>query len=932
MTAITPPHAIAMAYATHKKEFATDIVAPAASGLMCTLWLPLWFTASWAVAFALFLAANRRMFRRWFIVGASQSQIKIATHNGLLALIYTILPWALVFSGSSSAAVVGMVMVYAGALHAVQDFGLGRLPGVASTAPYLFPAVAPLAISVLAEASIERIVALMSCTSLFIYIAAVAVQQVRLRADLEEAVEEAKAQQKVAESEKRFAEQILETPLISIAVLDRDLRFMAISPRFAERLQIDRATAIGKTMGEAIAWAPAYWSQAQESALHGERIRYDAVPYPRPDGTTGWATWECLPWRDEAGQIGGVITYGLDVSSIMEARHTAEKSAELLRLALQGGKSAVYEVDLVNQRISFDLHSERVWGRPIRFEDLDIDSNDRFFEEDKPALKSLFRHAIKGEITMAEHRIRRHGDDATMFVGSAYSVQKNDSGGTERIVVMVTDVTARRQREIELATYLSDAERLLDSRRALLADVARELELPAPTQTEKAREMVRGDSFAADEERFAAMAAQLSRLLTEIGARDAALREMISALTDARHQAEASNAAKSAFLANMSHELRTPLNAIIGYSEILMEGAEDDDRPEDVSDLLRVLAAAKRLLALINEILDLSKIEAGRMELETASFDLAAMVQAAIDTVRPAAASNGNALRFTVAADLGDAQGDSFRLSQCVLNLLSNAAKFTNDGVITVTARREFSADGDWFVIAVADTGIGIPDEAQARIFSPFTQADATTTRAFGGTGLGLTITKRIIDLMGGEITLESAPGKGSCFTLRVPSQPCLASAAAVPSLALTPASTSQGPAILIVDPDPHASDLAARALGRLGFHIARASNAAEARALAESLSPALVVLDICLSEGQAAGEALLQHLATQTSASVHTPVMIVSAADDLQRHVALGACISLVKPVGRERLCAAALQFARRADDTAFLAQTPQAKTAVQG
>jgi signal transduction histidine kinase len=260
---------------------------------------------------------------------------------------------------------------------------------------------------------------------------------------------------------------------------------------------------------------------------------------------------------------------------------------------------------------------------------------------------------------------------------------------------------------------------------------------------------------------------RLRHILDEIERRDIELKQAFEELEAARINAESANIAKSQFLATMSHELRTPLNAIIGYGEMLMEVAEERGAEQERADLGRIHGAAHRLLALINDVLDLSKIEAGGMEMSSEALDVQAMVNEAVETVRPAASANGSTITVDAAA-LGVAQTDGFKLSQCLLNLLSNAAKFTKDGQIKLNARRE-TENGEWLVFEVVDTGIGISPDAQKRLFQPFVQADASTTRAFGGTGLGLAITRRLARMLGGDVTVKSAVGQGSAFTLRVP-------------------------------------------------------------------------------------------------------------------------------------------------------------------
>jgi signal transduction histidine kinase len=240
-------------------------------------------------------------------------------------------------------------------------------------------------------------------------------------------------------------------------------------------------------------------------------------------------------------------------------------------------------------------------------------------------------------------------------------------------------------------------------------------------------------------------------------------------LRQAKDEAEQASRAKSQFLANMSHELRTPLNAIIGLAEMLRDDARDLGQDDLLEPLQRIHRAGSHLLKLINEILDLSKIEAGKFELQPESFDLAVLLKEAATTIQPLASKNRNRLEVRCPDDLGSARADATRVRQIVLNLLSNAAKFTEDGAVRLVARRCRRDGNAWVVVTVSDTGIGMSEEQVGRLFEEFSQADSATTRRFGGTGLGLAISRRLARLMGGEIEVESALGRGTTFRLWLP-------------------------------------------------------------------------------------------------------------------------------------------------------------------
>jgi hypothetical protein len=248
-----------------------------------------------------------------------------------------------------------------------------------------------------------------------------------------------------------------------------------------------------------------------------------------------------------------------------------------------------------------------------------------------------------------------------------------------------------------------------------------------------------------------------------------ALYHDITELLAARREAEDASKAKSQFLANMSHELRTPLNAIIGYSEMVQEEAEELGASGLAADVTRIRTAGRHLLALINDILDLSKIEAGKMELHRETFDLATLVDEILATAQPLIEKNTNRLELVCPPHIGTMHADLTKVRQMVLNLLSNAAKFTDHGTITLIVDRESGAGGEAIILRVRDSGIGMTPAQMDRLFEAFSQADAATAAKYGGTGLGLTITKHFAQMMGGDVTVESLPGVGSTFTVRLP-------------------------------------------------------------------------------------------------------------------------------------------------------------------
>jgi signal transduction histidine kinase/DNA-binding response OmpR family regulator len=374
-------------------------------------------------------------------------------------------------------------------------------------------------------------------------------------------------------------------------------------------------------------------------------------------------------------------------------------------------------------------------------------------------------------------------------------------------------------------------------------------------------------------------------------------------LAEKGKQLEVASQLKSQFLANMSHELRTPLNAIIGVTEMLHEDARDLKREADLEPLGRVLRAARHLLALINDILDLSKIEAGKMEIHLESFAIAPLVEDVVSTIGTLAAKNGNRVLVDCAADIGTMRADQTRIRQALLNLASNAVKFTERGTVTIRVKRVAEDGGDWMTMAVTDTGIGLTREQMGRLFQEFVQADSSTTRKYGGTGLGLAISRRFCQMMGGDIAVESEPGRGSTFTIRLPADSATAHTGAAPrdGAALRPSAAQPGaPTILVVDDDQTVREVMERYLVREGFSVVTASGGHKGLRLARELRPAAITLDVMMPDLD--GWTVLAAIkGDPTLADI--PVILVTIVDEKNRGYSLGATDYMVKPIDRERL-----------------------------
>ena len=415
------------------------------------------------------------------------------------------------------------------------------------------------------------------------------------------------------------------------------------------------------------------------------------------------------------------------------------------------------------------------------------------------------------------------------------------------------------------------------------------------------------DLQSAREELERRVAERTSQLQSEIGERKLIAERLILA----KNAAEASSRAKSEFLANMSHELRTPLNAIIGYSEMLEEDATSIAELGMIPDLRRIHSSGKHLLSLINDVLDLSKIEAGRLEIHPERFDARTLADEVIATTEPLAHKRGN--RLEVQCDFLNTivSADPLKLRQTLLNLVSNACKFTENGTITIRLRR-FCQDGqEWFEWAVSDTGVGIPAGKMPQLFQAFSQVDTSSTRKHGGTGLGLAISRRLCELMGGQLVVVSELGLGSTFTVRLPAVSLETPEPREPQPAGEENPDQSGrKTILIIDDDPSVRDLLARSLQKRDFAVLTAANGEEGLKQASQHTPFAIILDVRMPDidGWVVFRALRADARFQ-----HTPIMVHTITDTRPAGLAFDSAEFLQKPVAVEHLVSILRKYSGR-------------------
>lgn len=668
---------------------------------------------------------------------------------------------------------------------------------------------------------------------------------------------------------------------VTAALLDADLVFTWISDNWAKDFGLKRSAIVGRPIYDVFKLCPVHWRAAHRDALQGVSTVCEEDPFFRPgDSFSGWCRWESHPTYDASGVVNGVALIGQDITRFVRARQEAERQLSVAQMALGIANAAAWEVDLTTNAIIATPMLLEIIGRDLPFRLPKPDELVWVHSEDRDIVIRCTSLALKGEMQDFEHRVVWPSGEVR-WVRNVMSPARNAQGNVRRINCLTADITSRKRSEDSVVEAIGKAEASIAAKLATVDQITG----ATPANQNGVRNVLDPGRRSLSD-----MTSVLNSLLGEIERRDHGLKTLVADLARARHDAENASIAKSQFLANVSHELRTPLNAVIGYAELLRDELVDNAAAMD--DIDRILGAAHHLLALINEVLDLSKIEAGRLDLEETDLDFERLVRQCVDTIRPAARKNEIDLSIKVEPRVYAARGDEKKIRQCVLNLLSNAVKFTHGGTVSVeVAVRDLA--GDAFVaIDVRDTGIGMSEEQMQRVFEPFVQADSSITRRFGGTGLGLAITRRIARMMGGDVLVESEVGVGSRFVLLAPLK--APHAEAQNDRGAAPDATERESAlVLVVEDEACARELLQRQLST-AFAVVTASSGQDALRLTRLLTPSAIVLDLMLPD--IGGLEVLSALKSDP-ATAHIPIIVLSATSNRREAITRGAHDFFTKP-----------------------------------
>lgn len=632
-------------------------------------------------------------------------------------------------------------------------------------------------------------------------------------------------------------------------------------------------------------------------------------PEANPERTTFWSP----PYLDDAGN-------GLMITTCSPVyQETTFDGVVCLDVTLNELSTHLNELRMTPNSYAFltDATGRLIAGPPEAIRDLAGVDTFPIPSDDQPVGLEVTDELIKNLLQVGAHDIHTLtiGDRESYFT----SVQLGQTGWRLAVIVPIKELIAQSH---PVVTAIRDG--TADTVRstifvmivffmlALFGTIvfSRHLTRPIAALVASTERVARGDLHA---ELVIRSDDEIGKLASSFNTMTTRLRQQREESDQARLTAEQANRAKSEFLANMSHELRTPLAAILGYSDLLARQAQQG-AAQNVEDIGNISRAGNHLLALINDILDLSKIEAGRMTLTPDLFSANQLLAEVVPTVQPLVEQNGNRLITRLDEREVLIYADATRVRQVLINLIGNAAKFTSDGAVTLTVRRESAHGQDYVCFDVTDTGIGIRADQLSKLFQPFSQADASTTRKYGGTGLGLALSRRLCELMNGSISVESVEGQGSTFTMWLPAltgsssplpEPIRAASRDLDSSPLALPSTSDwiDRLVLVIDDDPAVRDLLTRCLTERGYFVESACSGEEGEQLAKRLRPDIVILDVVLPG--MSGWDLLAVLQADADLS-DIPVIVLTIVDEDESQASSGVAAYLVKPIDQQKLLAA--------------------------
>jgi PAS domain S-box-containing protein len=742
--------------------------------------------------------------------------------------------------------------------------------------------------------------------------------------------------------QKEYFETLVVNSPVAIVTADRDSIIETVNPAFEKLFGYDEDEAVGRNLDDLVAPGPLHKEAVgfTRQAKAGQHVRV-VTQRGRKDGSMVDVELQAVPVTVDWERVGVMVLYH-DITPLVWARTEVQRQKEYFEALVVNSPVAIAShdsagiVETVNPAFErlFGYTRDEAVGRNLD----DLVTNEALREE---AIDYTRRGAAGEHVHVVTRRCRKDGSLVDVEIQGVPVFVDDQQIGVMSLYHDIRDISeldrvraeVQRQKEyFETLVVNSPVAIVTVDRDGIIETVNPAFERLFGYAEDEAvgrdlDDLVAPELLHKEAAGFSAQAAtgQHVRAIAKRCRKDGSLVDVelqavpvtvegewiasmglyydISEMVRARQEAEAASEAKSAFLANMSHELRTPLNAIIGFTRIVQRKSKSTLPDKQVENLDKVLSSAEHLLGLINTILDLAKVEAGRIDVHPATFDLAELVDMCLTTAQPLV-KKGVKLVKEVETDLPPIFSDQDKVRQILLNLLSNAAKFTQEGSITLAVRRE----DDDLQVSVVDTGIGIPQAALGTIFEAFEQADSSTTRQYGGTGLGLAISRSLANLLGGGLAVTSSEAAGSTFTLTLPLRygQVETTPRAAPAVPATPLKTDR-PVILAIDDDPDVIYLLEESLSEAGYQVVGAMSGDEGLQLAQKLQPLAITLDVLMpnKDGWQVLYELKAHAATKK-----IPVVMLTVVDKKALGFRLGAADYLVKPLDGEAVLASLEQL----------------------